>query len=293
MHPFRYIGARTVNEVVRALSEYGPRARCLAGGTDILVQVRGGRFALDALVDVKDVPELATYHLNNGLHLGAAVPFYQLYEDEGVRQMYPALVDAARIIGGIQIQSRASLGGNLCNASPSADGVCPLIVHEATAVVAGPRDIRETPVESFATGPGRTVLEPGEFLMALRLPQPPARFGAAYERFIPRNEMDIAVAGVASAVVLDPRGENVEWARIALAAVGPTPIHAQDAGDFLAGKAATSESVHAAAQLASQAAKPITDMRGTEHQRRHLVGVLARRTLGRAIERARQTIHQS
>ena len=288
MHPFRYVAATSVEQVVAALSEHGARARCLAGGTDVLVQTRGDRYELDALVDVKGVPETNRLELaDDALHLGAAVPCYRIYEDPEISAAYPGIVDAASLIGGIQIQSRASLGGNLCNASPSADGICPLIVHNAVAVIAGPQGTRQVAVEEFCTGPGSSVLGQGELLLGLELPRPPAGFGAAYERFIPRNEMDIAVVGVASSVVLDSKATAIESARIALAAVGPTPITAKEAGASLAGKEPTAEAIAAAAELAADASRPITDMRGTVDQRRHLVRVLTRRTLERAVQRAR------
>jgi len=288
LHPFAYVAPKTVKEAVQALNKYGDRARPLAGGTDILVQTRGGRFNLDALVDIKTVPELMRVTLDGqGLEIGAGVPCYQLYENSRISAAYPGIIDAASLIGGIQIQTRAGLGGNLCNASPSADGTCPLIVHCAVAVIAGPRGTRQVPVEDFCTAPGRSVLGKGELLVTLKLPKPPARFGAAYERFIPRNEMDIAVVGVASAVTLDASGRNIKSARIALAAVGPTPIFARAASDYLAGKPANEASIGQAASMAKAAARPITDMRGTVEQRKHLVEVLTRRTLTRAVERAR------
>ena len=288
MYPFQYVAAKDIQEVVSLLEQYGDRARCMAGGTDVIVQARGGRFDLDIMVDIKAVPEVTELTLNGtGLRLGAATPCYRVYGDDKLRATYAGIVDAALIIGGIQIQSRASLGGNLCNASPSADGIGPLIVHKAIAVVAGPIGRREMPVDEFCVAPGQNAMGKDEFLLRLEVPAPPARSGSAYQRFIPRNEMDIAVAGVAVAVTLDAKGETIESARIALAAVGPTPILAKAAGDSLAGKAATPETIQVAADLAITASNPIDDMRGSVDQRRHLVGVLTKRVLTKAIERAR------
>ncbi len=195
-------------------------------------------------------------------------------------------MEAASLIGGIQIQSRASFGGNLCNAAPSADGIGPLIVHDATVVVAGPKGTRTVPVDGFCTSPGRTVLDDDELVVSVHVPRPPARFGAAYERFIPRNEMDIAVAGVASAVVLDRSGKRIESARIALASVGPTPIVATAAAASLVGEPASTESFRAAGDIAAGETSPIDDMRGTIDQRLELVRVLTRRTLELAVQRA-------
>jgi len=288
LHPFTYLAPKTVKEAVQALNKYGPKARPLAGGTDVLVQTRGGRYDLEAIVDLKGIPEAMALEMNGrGLEIGAATPCCLIYENKAVAKVYPGLIDAASLIGGIQIQSRASLGGNLCNASPSADSIGPMIVHSGKAVIAGPTKRREVAVEDFCTAPGRTVLGKGELLVSLKFPKPAAGFGAAYERFIPRNEMDIAVVGVASSVTLDSTGKKFKSARIALAAVGPTPIFAADASKYLAGKPANEESIAEAASMARSAAKPITDMRGTIEQRKHLVEVLTRRTLTKAMQRAK------
>ena len=267
------------------LEEFGSKAKCLAGGTDILVQTRGGRFELDAIIDVKSIPELTKVEwTNDNLVVGSAVPCYVLYEDEKISNQFPGIIDAASLIGGIQIQSRASLGGNLCNASPSADGICPLIVHNTMCVIAGPKGSREISVDQFCVSPGKNVLDEGEFLVSLKIPLPDSGFGAAYERFIPRNEMDIAVAAVGSSVVLD--GGKIIDSKIALAAVGPTPIYANKASEFLLGKEGSDDNLDQASQIAQDSCSPITDMRGDVEFRKHLVGVLTRRTLDLALKRA-------
>jgi CO/xanthine dehydrogenase FAD-binding subunit len=288
LHPFAYVAPGTVEEAVAVLGKHGDRARPLAGGTDLLVKARANAWELDAVVDIKNIPELMALTVgDDGLSIGAGVPCYQIYENSEVAVGYPCIVDGTDIIGGIQIQSRAALGGNLCNAAPSADGICPLIVHSAVAHIAGPGGNRELAVEDFCTGPSRTVLNNGELLVSISMPKPPANFGAAYTRFIPRNEMDIAVAGVGVAVVLDSPGQNFVSVRIALASVGPTPILAKQAGDSLAGKPVNDDTIAAAAVLARDAASPITDMRGTIEQRRQLVKVLTGRMINKAVERAR------
>ena len=287
MHPFEYVAAHTIDEATAVLGRHGPRAKVLAGGTDVLVQLRGERFALDALVDVKRIPETTSLSLNGGLRIGAAVPCHALYEDAAVGAAFPGIIDAASLIGGIQIQSRASLGGNLCNASPSADGICPLIVHSGTARIHGPAGDRIVPVEEFCTGPGTTVLRDGELLVSIDLPPPAPGFGAAYQRFIPRNEMDIAIVGVASAVTLDADGATIASGRIALAAVGPTPVFAERASRFLGGRPATEATCAEAGAIAAGEGSPIEDMRGTPAQRIQLVDVLTRRTLAIALDRAR------
>jgi carbon-monoxide dehydrogenase medium subunit len=271
------------------MASKGPRARALAGGTDILVLLRGGRRSADLIVDMKNIPELTelSYNPQKGLTLGAATPCYRIYQDQTVASTYPGLIDAASLIGSIQIQGRASIGGNLCNSAPSADAIPPVIVLGGVATIAGPNGTREVPVADFCTGPGQNVLQPGEILVSIHLPPPQPHSGASYLRFIPRNEMDIAVAGVGSWVVLDESGQNFVSARIALASVAPTPVFAREAGDSLAGKPVSDEAIEEAAQKAMAAAKPINDMRGTVRQRVHLVGVLTRRTLNNAIKRAR------
>ena len=214
------------------------------------------------------------------------MPCHRIYEDDAIAEAYPGLMDAATLIGGIQIQGRASLGGNLCNAAPSGDSIPALIAHHAVAEVAGPGGRRDVPVEDFCTAPGRTVLGPGEFLVAIRMPTPPANFGASYLRFIPRNEMDIAVAGAGASVVMD--GDTVTAARVALASVAPTPVLAEEAGAALVGKEPTAEVLAEAAEAARAAARPISDMRGTAEYRTHLVGVLTTRALRNAIQRAKE-----
>ena len=289
MEAIEFTTPKTIDEAVQAMASKGDRARALAGGTDLLVQLRGGRRSADLVVDLKEVPELneISYSSSNGLTIGAATPCYRLYANADVAANYPGLVDSASLIGSVQIQGRASFGGNLCNSAPSADAIPPMIALGAVANVVGPNGSRQIPVEDFCTGPGRNVLEPGEILVSINIPAPPAHSGANYLRFIPRNEMDIAVAGVGSAVVLDASGQNFVSARIALASVAPTPVFSKAAGDSLAGKAVSDEAIEEAARLAMEDAKPITDMRGTIRQRIHLVGVLTRRTLNNAIKRAR------
>ena len=289
MEPFEFVSPSSIDEAVKTLASNGDNVRILAGGTDMLVQMRAGRRTAPLVVDIKGIPELnvVSYDASKGLTLGAAVPCYKIYQDETLSAAYPGLMDSATLIGGIQIQGRASIGGNICNAAPSGDAIPAVIALGGICNVAGPNGTREIPVEDFCTAPGRNALENGELLVSISFPAPQANSGANYLRFIPRNEMDIAVAGVGSSVVLDGSGQNFVSARIALASVAPTPVFAKEAGDSLAGKAVSEESIQQASELAQAAAKPISDMRGTVRQRTHLIGVLTRRTLNNAIERAR------
>jgi len=288
LQAFSYVKAKTEAEAVSLLSSDGEGVRILSGGTDLIVQLREGRRQARLLVDVKGVPEANELACDStaGLRLGAAVPCHRICGDAAVQQLYPGLMDAIALIGGTAIQGRASVGGNLCNASPAADSIPALIVHRAVCVIAGPDGRREAPVQDFCTAPGVTVLQRGEFLLQVRVPPPPAGFSAAYLRFIPRNEMDIAVVGAGASVVLDASGTRFVSARIALGAVAPTPLFVAEAGEVLAGKAVTAQSIAEAARIAQSAARPITDMRGTAAQRKHLAAVLTRRALSKAIERA-------
>ena len=288
MQAFEYIPSATIEEATAILAKEGDQARVLSGGTDLLVQLREGRRKVTTVVDIKHISEvnLVSYEPHHGLDIGAAVPCYRLYGDPTICAVYPGLIDAAALIGGVQIQGRATLGGNLCNASPAADSIPALIALQTRCVIAGPGGRREVAVENFCTGPGRTVLQRGELLVSLHIPPPASRSGAAYLRFTPRNEMDIAVVGAGASVILDDSGQTVQSARIALGAVAPTPLYVEAAGQALAGHAPTREAIDVAARIAQSAATPITDMRGSMAQRTHLSGVLTRRALEIAIERA-------
>jgi CO/xanthine dehydrogenase FAD-binding subunit len=290
LNGFDYAAPSTLKEAIALLHQGGERARVLSGGTDLIVQVREKRRRLDLMVDVKRIPELLEirYDSESGLTLGASVPCSQIYQHPIIGQLYPGLVDAAFLIGGIQIQNRASLGGNVCNASPAADSTPALIAHGAICLIAGPQGERELPVEQFCVAPGRNALSPGELLVSFRIPPPPARCGANYIRFIPRNEMDIAVAGCGVSLVLKEDLQTVASAKVALAAVAPTPLLVEEAAAELTGRRLSKGVIEKAAVAAQAAARPISDMRGPAEYRRHLVGVLTRRALEKAVERARE-----
>jgi CO/xanthine dehydrogenase FAD-binding subunit len=290
LRAFDYAAPKSLKEAIAMLSQNGGRARVLSGGTDLIVQVREKRRDLDLMVDVKKIPELLEirYDATTGLTLGASVACNRIYEHPVVSRIYPGLVDAAFLIGGTQIQNRASLGGNLCNASPAADSIPALIVHRAVSVIAGSKGERELPVEQFCVAPGRNALQIGELLVAFRIPPPPPRFGANYLRFIPRNEMDIAVVGCGASLSLESDLKTVASARVSLGAVAPTPLLVEEAAAALSRREFSTEAVGKAAEAAQAAARPISDMRGTADYRRHLVGVLTRRALLKAFERAQE-----
>ena len=288
MRDFEYEAPATLDRALELMTS-GVAARPLAGGTDLIDHVRTGRLAPDLLIDVKKLPELNIFEFApEGLRLGAAVPCYKLYGDERIRKTYPALSDSAHIIGGMQIQSRASIGGNVCTSGPAADSIPSLIALAAVVVIAGPGgNRREVAMEDFCTGPGKNVLQPGELVVEFRLPAPAAHSSSHYRRFIPRNEMDIAVVGGGAAVTLDDSKNTITAARIGLGAVAPTPLFARAASELLAGRTADETSYKAAAAAAVEIISPITDMRGTQEFRRHVTGVLVERVLAEAVARAR------
>ncbi|MYA03606.1 MAG: xanthine dehydrogenase family protein subunit M [Caldilineaceae bacterium SB0664_bin_22] len=286
MHAFDYAAPTSLNEAVAVLASQNGNASILSGGTDLLAAMKDGKGDPSVVVDVKKIDELNVLNLDDsGLTIGAAVPCHILNSSELVRDNYPALHDSSSLIGGTQIQGRATFGGNLCNASPAADAIPNLIAHKAVANIFGPNGNRSVPVEDFCTGPGSTVLEVGELLVSMSLPTPPAGFGAGYLRFIPRNEMDIAVVGAGVSVVLD--GDTVVEGRVSLGAVAPTPLFVQECSDAMAGQALSEALITEVGRLAEQAAKPISDMRGTIAQRKHLSNVLTRRAMQIAVDRAR------
>jgi len=287
LHEIHYEAPTSLEQAVGILAKHGESARPLCGGTDILIQMRAGIRRPEYVVDVKRIPALTgiAFDPKSGLRLGAAVPCIEIFENATMRRHYPGLVEAAHLIGSLQIQSRASVGGNLCNGSPAADTTPALIALNATARLVGPKGERQVKVEEFVISPGRTVIQPGELLVELLIAAPAAHSADAYLRFIPRNEMDIAVVGVGAALTLE--GEKCTAARIALGAVAPTPLFAAKASQALVGRKFDAASIAEAARLAIEQASPIDDMRGTAEFRRHIVGVLTRRTLERAAERAR------
>jgi carbon-monoxide dehydrogenase medium subunit len=261
-------------------------AKVLSGGTDLLVQLRSGRIKPELIVDIKRIPGMiGIREEGGGFAIGAATPCVLLTEHERLRAAWPGVVEAAGLIGSIQVKGRATLAGNLCNASPAADSVPALIAARATCVVAGPNGKREVPVEAITTGPGQTSLARGELIIEFRLPRRPPRSSDAYLRFIPRTEMDIAVAGAAVNVTLDASAVCTE-ARVVLGAVAPTAILVPDAGAALVGHRLDAETLQRLDATARRACKPITDKRGTIEYRTQVAGVLARRAAGIAFARA-------
>jgi carbon-monoxide dehydrogenase medium subunit len=288
MKPFEYQAPTSINEAVALLADEGKQARPLAGGTDLLVQWRRGLVEPDLLVDIKRIAELncISFDPADGLRVGAAVSCAGLCAHPDVRKAYRGLIDAASIIGSAAIQWRATIAGNLCNAAPSGDSIPAMMVLQATCTIAGPVGNRTVPVEAFCIAPGKTIMGNGEMLVSIHFPAPTPNSGACYVRFTPRREMDIAVAGAGAWIVLSDDHARITDARIALAAVAPTPLLVAAAAAPLIGRAPTEEAIAQAARVAQEAVRPTTDVRGTETQRRHLVGVLVKRALRGAFSRA-------
>lgn len=285
MQEFDYHAPQTVADAVAMLAK--GRARVLAGGSDLIPQVRERRRQVDRVVDLKKIPELTGIErtADGGWRIGAAVSVGRLGREPQFAATQAALLESARLIGSLQVQNRASIGGNLCNAAPSADAVPLMISLGLSAEIAGPNGRRTVAVEAIPTGPGRTSLAADEILVALLVPAMAPRSGAKYLRFTPRREMDIAIAGVGGYLVLGGDGAIVS-ARLTLASVGPTPVRALAAETSLAGKRASAAVFAAAGEAAAAEAKPISDARGSAEYRRELVTVLTRRVLADCVAQA-------
>jgi len=282
---FDYENPKTLSEAIELISKYGDDSRLIAGGTDLIVQMRIGRRTPKVVINTKAVEEMNQLTCDSsGLTIGAAVPCYKIYQNPEIISAYPGIIDSASLIGGIQIQGRATIGGNLCNAAPSADAVPVLIANRAICNIASTKGTRSIPVEDFCTGPGQNILNPDELLVSLSFPKHDSNFGSRYIRFIPRNEMDIAVAGAGVSITLE--NEVIKSIHVALASVAPTPILVKKITEELTGTNLNPETLNHAGELAKEAATPITDMRGTIEYRKHLSDVLTKRALADAIKRA-------
>lgn len=281
-----YISPGTIAEAISALQAAGGNGRLLAGGTDLLVQMRGGRAKPKVVIDLKSIPGIATIREEaGGFIIGAAASGASIGEHEALRKAWPGVVEAANLIGSTQVQGRASLGGNLCNASPAADSVPALMAAGAICVIAGPGGQREAPVESIQSGPGKTTLGKDEVLVAFKLPNRPAHSGDAYLRLIPRTEMDIAVVGAGVSVTLDPSGKCIA-ARVSIGAVAPTALLVEAAAAALVGSSLDDAALAKLEAAVAAACKPISDKRGTIEYRTKVAAVLARRAALIARDRA-------
>jgi carbon-monoxide dehydrogenase medium subunit len=287
MHTMRYEAPDTIKAAVGLLSKARGTSRILAGGTDLLVQMRSGMLEPDLIVDIKNIPGMFDIKVDkDGCWIGAAVSGAELGEHPKVRKSWPGVVEAVELIGSTQIQGRATMVGNLCNASPAADSVPAMIAAGAMARIVGPKRARNVPVEEIATAPGKTSLKKGEFVSGIFLPKPKPRTGEAYLRFIPRTEMDIAVVGAGVRLTLNAKGVCTD-ARVSLGAVAARALIVKDAAKALIGTKVDAAALDKLAAVCSGAARPIDDKRGTKEFRIKVAGVLARRAAIKALERAR------
>ena len=286
MRRFELVLPGSVDECVKALAQGGPESKVLAGGTDLLPQMKNGVLKPARVIDLSGIARLRAIESGNGqgLRVGSAVTARTLELDRAVRERYLSLAESGALVGSVQVRNLATLGGNICNAAPSADMAPPLLALDAEAVITGPKGERRVPIAAFFTGVRRTVLAPDEILVELVVPNPGRHSGGNYLRHTPRRELDIAVVGVASQLTL--ANGRCTKARIALAAVAPVPLRATAAEQALEGQAVTPDLIKRAADLAVDAARPISDQRGSADFRRHLVRVLTRRTLTTALARA-------
>jgi aerobic carbon-monoxide dehydrogenase medium subunit len=284
----RYEAPQTFEAAVALLAAASGEARVLAGGTDLLVQLRSGLIEPELVVDIKRIPEVHEIRAEQGgFRIGAAVTGAELGEHPEVKKMWPGVVEAAQLIGSTQVQGRATMVGNMCNASPAADSVPAMIAAGAIVRIVGPGGQRELPVEEMCIAPGQTALEKGEVVASVLLPARPPRTGDAYLRFIPRTEMDIAVVGCGVCLTLGEDGACTA-ARVGLGAVAPRPLLVTEAADALIGTRVDADALERLAQAASAACQPIDDKRGTKEYRIKVAGVLARRAAAMALARARE-----
>ena len=282
-----YEAPGSIESAVNLLSNADIPARVLAGGTDLIIQTSGSNDASLLVVDIKKIAGMCDATLtDDGLELGPSMNCAEFTARDDIKSVYPGLVESAYLIGSTQIQGRASVGGNLCNASPAADTIPALIATSAECVIAGPSSERSLAVEDFVTGVGTNCMKKGELLKLIRIPRPAANTSDAYLRFIPRTEMDIAVAGAGVSITLDDQGVCTT-ARVSIGAVATTALLVQAAADALVGTKLDEAALQAAAAAASAASKPITDRRGTVEYRKHVVGVLVKRAATIAADRAK------
>jgi carbon-monoxide dehydrogenase medium subunit len=287
MEGLRYEAPETLQSAVILLAGAKGPARILAGGTDVIVQMETDVIEPSLLVDVKKIKEMRRIvRENGGFRVGAAVPGMEIVNHAELCKTWPGVIDGVKLIGSIQIKGRASVGGNLCNASPAADSVPALVAAGAITRIVGPNGTRDVPVETIPVGPGRTSLAKGEIVESILLPPRPPHSSDAYQRITPRTEMDIAVVGVGVSLSLDDRGICTA-ARVALGAVAPTVLLVKDASDALIGTRIDDAALERLAKAASAACRPINDKRGTTEYRIKVAGVLAKRTAQQALERAR------
>ncbi len=291
MHRFDYYTPATVAEAVELLSTKGDGGKVLAGGTDLMPQMKERGRHPKYIVSIKNIEELrsVSYSASDGLTVGAGMRMTALQREASVKSNYDVIVQGAELIGSLQTQNLATIGGNVCNAAPSADAVPAFVILDAQAMIAGPNGSRTVPLTEVITGPGMTSLAPNEMLTSLSVASPLPRSAGAYLRHVPRKELDIAVAGVGVYIQLDEAKERVTHARVCLASVAPIPMRAEQTEAALMGQAVTPELIEQAGQVAAGESRPISDQRGSAAFRRQLVKALTVKTLTDAVNRIKSS----
>ena len=286
INPFEYLAPDALADALEILEAKGKDGKILNGGTDLVLQMKQGLIHPSSVVDIKRIPELniLKWDESDGFRIGSAVPIDRILSYTSLPKEYGILMQAVALIGSMQIKNRGTIGGNVCNAAPSADSAPALLCLDAGVVLTSVKGTRTVPLDAFFIGPGQTLLNGNEILLEIIVPTPSPGSAGCYLRHTTRAEMDIAVTGVASWLDLSSQDNQVKAVRIALGAVAPTPIRANHAEEALMGKPVTSAGIEEAAETAGREAEPISDLRGSAQYRRELVRVLTRRTLKGACE---------
>ena len=285
MTELRYEAPESLDAAVTLLSADGG-GKIMAGGTDVLVQLHTELIEPDVIVDIKNIPELKSMSEDGGAWtVGAAVSGMNIIDNDAFQAAWPGVCEGVALIGSVQVKGRASIGGNLCNASPAADSVPAIIAAGAVANIVGPSGSREEPVENIVTGPGQTSLAAGELIVSFSFPAKQPKSGDCYLRLTPRTEMDIAVVGAGVNLTLDGDG-TCTAARVSIGAVAPTPLLVEDAANALIGTKVDDGALDAMIEAVRAACDPISDKRGTREYRIKTAGVIARRAALTALERA-------
>lgn len=286
----KYFEPATVEECIQILKEYGSDAKILAGGTDLVPRLKNKIWKPKAVVGIGSLPDIDTIKVSeDGLELGAAARLRKISLDKSLEKDYKVIMEAAGNVSSMQVRNVATIGGNACNASPSADAIQGLFAMGAKAVIIGPDGTREVAIEDFFEGPGKTVLKTGEFLLKFKIAAPKPGTGAVYKKFAIRGDTDISIVGAGCGLTLKEDG-TVEEARISLAAVAPKPVRVPEAEQLLIGKKLTAELIDAAAEIAEKSCNPISDQRATAAYRKEMVRVWTHHAVEEAAERAKSRL---
>ncbi len=286
MRTFQYLKPTSLAEVLAILAEHQEKAKIIAGGTDLMIQWKKKLLTVEYLVSLRNVPELNFLSYDGDLRIGSAVTHRTLELSSEIRSHFPIIFDALENLGSVQVRNSGTIGGNICNAAPSADTAPPLLALEAVGKIVSTKGERNVPMEAFFKGPGRTVLERGEVLKELVISKPDENTGMAYWKHTRRKAMDLPILGVAILLTFEEDLTTCAKARVALGVAAPTPMRAVEAETFLQGKPVTEKTLEEAGSIASQEAKPRTTIRGSERYRREMIRVLVKRTGLLCLERA-------